>query len=262
MLKLKRILAALLPPICAVLGAMQAASALEPRTFVATYDIEARGFKIGETQWRVDRVADGFIYETRTKAVGIAAFFSDKKVVQRSRWAPFEGRLKPAHYRYDRSDRPDKNVIIDFDWNTGIAHNTRGGKTSRLKVPADTVDKLSYVLQLMEDVQEGRRVIQYNIADGKNRVKVYTLRVAGEERLDTALGTLDTIKVIRDRQDDERETVTWMAPSLGFVPVRIEHQERDGEEVTIRLRSLSYAPAPAAEKTGADRKTLNATHTR
>lgn len=134
--------------VCALFAAFQDATALEPRSFVAAYDIEARGFTVGKTSWRVDRVSDGFVYETRTKAVGIAAFFSDRNVVQHSKWSPFNGNLKPAHYRYKRSDRPDKNVTIDFDWQAGVAHNTRGGKTSRLEVPADTVDKLSYVLQI------------------------------------------------------------------------------------------------------------------
>ena len=34
------------------------------------------------------------------------------------------------------------------------------------------------------------------------------------------------------------------APALDFVPVRITHRERDGEELTISIRSLTIASSP------------------
>lgn len=217
----------------------QAAPVFDPEPFEAYFELDVRGFTVGETVWRVRRENDGFIYETRTKAVGFAAVFGEKQVVERSKWKRVGDDIKPASYRYERSGRPDKTTAVQFDWTAGIAQSTRRGRTSRMSVPMDTLDKLGYMLVLMEDLKAGKRSLSYHIADGKNRMKVYELTVVGGGRMNTALGNLEVLKIVRDREDDDRETTIWVAPELDFMPVRIEHRERGDDSVTIRIRSLS-----------------------
>lgn len=223
----------------AFLSVAQAAPGFDPEPFEARFELEVRGFAVGETVWRVRRVKDGFVYETRTKATGFAAVFGERQVVERSEWKRVGDDIKPASYHYERSGRPDKSTAIAFDWNDGIVQSTRRGRTSRMSVPVDTLDKLGYMLVLMEDLKAGKRSVRYHIADGKNRMKVYKLKVVGEERMTTALGTVGVLKIVRERKDDDRETTIWVAPELDFMPVRIEHRERDDESVTISIRSLS-----------------------
>ncbi len=225
----------------ALLGAARAAPAFDPEPFEARFDLAVKGFTVGETVWRVRRVNDGFVYETRTKATGFAAVFGEKQVLERSEWKRFGDDVKPASYRYERSGRPDKTTAIAFDWNEGKIQSTRRGRTSRMSVPANALDKLGYMLVLMEDLKAGKRSVRYHIADGKNRMKVYELKIDGEEQMKTALGTFDVLRIVRDRKDDDRETVIWVAPKLGYMPVRIEHRERNDESVTISIRSLSRA---------------------
>ncbi len=235
----KKMISALSLFLVAFLSVAQAAPVFDPEPFEAYFELEVRGFTVGETVWRVRRVSDGFIYETRTKATGFAAVFGEKQVVERSEWKRIGDDIKPASYHYERSGRPDKTTAVAFDWNTGIVQSTRRGRTSRMPVPVDTLDKLGYMLVLMEDLKAGKRSVRYHIADGKDRMKVYELKVVAEEMMKTALGTLGVLKIVRDRKDDDRETTIWVAPELDFMPVRIEHQERGDESVTIRIRSLS-----------------------
>jgi hypothetical protein len=220
------------------LGVAQAAPAFDPEPFEAHFELEVRGFTVGETVWRVQRVDDGFVYETRTKAIGFAAVFGAKQVVERSEWKRIGDEVKPASYLYERSGRPDKTTAIAFDWNDGIVESTRRGQTSRMSVPVDTLDKLGYMLVLMEDLRAGKRSVRYHIANGKNRMKVYELEVVGEEQMKTALGTLGVLRIVRKRKDDDRETTIWVAPKLDFMPVRIKHREREDEVVTINIRSF------------------------
>ncbi len=217
----------------------QAAAGLSLQPFEAVFSLEARGFTVGETLWRVRPSKDGFIYESRTEAVGLAAMFSDKRVVERSEWKLVGDELKPAQYRYERAGRPDKSRLAVFDWNGELVRNTRHGKTTSITVPEDTLDRLGYMLVLMEDLRAGKRSFRYHVADGKNRIKVYRLEVVGEEWMNTALGKVRVLKIVRDRDDDDRETTIWMAPALDFMPVRMEHREGGEDELTIRIRSLS-----------------------
>ncbi len=251
MLDAKKMTPALVLLFVVLLGATQAAPALNPSPFEAKYVLEVRGFAVGETRWRVERVTDGFIYEKRTMATGIAALFGNRGVVERSEWKLFAGNIKPARYRYERHGRPDKTTAIEFDWKDGVVHNDRRGKKSRIAVPDDTLDKLGYMLVLADDLRAGKRSVRYNIADGKSRLKVYDFRVIGEEQMETAMGTMKVLKMIRDREDSDRETTIWIAPALDFVPVRITHHEPDGEELTISIRSLTIALSPKQREAGA-----------
>ncbi len=223
----------------AVSGAPQSAPVFRPQPFEAQFALEVRGFTVGETIWRLQWVSDGLIYEARTEAIGIAAMLGSRRVVERSEWKRIGDDLRPARYRYERSDRSDKNTAVVFDWDNGVVQNTRRGQTSRMSVPNDTLDKLGYILMLREDLRAGMRSFRYHIADGKNRMKVYDFKVVGEERMDTALGQVEVLKLVRDRDDDDRETTIWVAPSLEFMPVRLQHREPDGDDVTITIRSLS-----------------------
>lgn len=225
--------------LCALAGVSQAQPAAgisEP--FAARFSLTTKGAKIGETEWSVKSVAtDIFVYESRTVAAGIIALVNDEEIVERSVWQNDRGALLPLSYSYRRSggDR-ERNIAVNFDWENSQAENTASGHSWRMPVPAGTLDKLSYVLVLMKDLAENKTELRYQIADG-GRLKVYQLTIEGEERIDTALGPMETVVVRRLRNSEERETLLWCAKNLNYLPVMIEHREKDGT-VLWRIESL------------------------
>ena len=48
----------------------------------------------------------------------------------------------------------------------------------------------------------------------------------------------------RVRKDGKRNTVFWCAPALAFLPVKIEHREKDGTVIFLHLRSQDGFEAP------------------
>ncbi len=206
--------------------------------FFARFSLATQGTKIGQTEWSLRPVAgDVFVYESRTVAAGIFGLVSDEEIVERSHWQLDQGMLQPLRYSYHRSggDR-ERNVEVRFDWENGEAENTARGHSWRMPVPAGTLDKLSYVLVMMQDLAAEKSDLRYQIADG-GRLKIYQLRVEGEARIETALGAMDTVIVRRLRNSDERETLLWCAKSLNYLPVMIEHREKDG---TVLWRIQSF----------------------
>jgi hypothetical protein len=79
----------------------------------------------------------------------------------------------------------------------------------------------------MQDLASGVRETRYAVADG-GKVKTYLLRVIGHERIETVLGDLDTVVVERRREGHGRVTLVWCAPTLRYLPVRVEQREEDG----------------------------------
>lgn len=200
-----------------------------PYPFEARFSLSAQGTKIGETAWSVKALAPGlYAYESRSITAGIVAMFRKEQIVERSEWRLDDGYLQPLNYSYQRvGGKKNRTVRVLFDWEKKLVHNTAKGHSWRMPVPVGTLDKLSYVLVLMGDLAAEKKELQYQIADG-GRLKLYRLRIEASERLETALGPLETVKIRRLRDTDKRETLLWCAKNLGYLPVKIEHRERDG----------------------------------
>ena len=74
------------------------------------------------------------------------------------------------------------------------------------------------------------------------RIKAVEFVRTGPETLKTRLGNIETIRVInRNATGGSRETTTWFAPSLDYLPVKIEHRKR-GDLVArlslIRMKNI------------------------
>ena len=71
------------------------------------------------------------------------------------------------------------------------------------------------------------------------RIKQVDFVNEGHESLRTRQGRIDTIRVTnRNATGGSRETITWFAPSLDYLPVKIEHKKRGELVVRLSLTSL------------------------
>ena len=59
------------------------------------------------------------------------------------------------------------------------------------------------------------------------------------EVITTPLGKIEAIKLTRERsRPKDRKTTLWCAPSLNYLPVMLEHIEKDGTVFTAKIRRL------------------------
>lgn len=75
---------------------------------------------------------------------------------------------------------------------------------------------------------------------GRKDVEAWTLKVAQQEKLKTGLGELTTVRVLRLSQEPKDEKVEiWLAPSLGWYPVKLRIAEHDGDYVEQTIESIT-----------------------
>jgi hypothetical protein len=70
------------------------------------------------------------------------------------------------------------------------------------------------------------------------KLKQYELKLEGNARIDTELGTLDTVIYVSRRANTDRFTRTWVAPALGYLPVKAESVRGKKVEVTLLIQSV------------------------
>ena len=219
--------------------------------FVASFVLKAFGTTVGRSEWRLVPLGNNrFLWESRSESAGAGALFHDVYVTERSESEIFGQSFRPIAYHYDRySGSASRKVQVIFDWTDGVALNTAKGHTWRMPVRAGTLDKLNYLLALMGDLADGKRTMEYTIADG-GRLKRYDMRALGTETLETALGTLETLKIRRLRHSDYGDATLWCAPALGYLPVKLEQRDRDGRLVSMYIESVEGMPPSVTNKPG------------
>ncbi len=216
-----------------------------PDSLVAEYRLLREDMRLGRVVVTLELGEDGsYAYESRTEPTGLIAVFRDSQVVERSegQWSP-KG-FVPSHYSYVHRDGDAvRDVRVDFDWGTGKAVNRAAGTTWSMPVPAETQDKLGQQLSLMAGLAHGLRSLTIPVADG-GRLKTYSYEVQGRETLHTEAGELATLRVMRRKDERPSRLTLWSAPSLGFLPVRVER--REGEQLyRLELTRVRRKPGPA-----------------
>lgn len=254
-LTLAKTIRAVLPLLAIVSGAASAQSKL-PQTFEAGYSLYSRGAKIAEMR-RILRPLNNGLYQYRseTRTTGLIALFRNDHIVEESTWLLHGESLRPLRYLYEHSrGKKDRNVAVDFDWASRRITNTINGDSWLMPAEPDVLDKLLYQFAIMYDLSSGRIPRYYTIADG-GKIKSYEFESLGEETVKTPLGNFQTLKFSRHREDSDRKTTFWCAPDLDFLPVKVEHVEKDGARTVVvidsvmGLRSCS-APEPSAQADG------------
>lgn len=205
--------------------------------FNAEYILKRNGITLGTSTRSLSTAKDGtFIYSSTTQATGIIAWFVKDHIDEYSKWI-FDGKhIRPLQYVYNRhGGSKTREVKLHFDWQHNTVTNTIDGDPWRMEIPPNAQDKLVYQLAIMYDLMNGKKDLDYKIADG-GKLKDYAFEIQGEEVLNTALGRLKTVRI--QRIGDKRDTTVWCAPQLSYLPVRLEQQDTDGAELTMQLTSV------------------------
>lgn len=145
-----------------------------------------------------------------------------------------DGVVEPQKYVYKRRGLGrNRDTQLTFDWENELILNDIEDTSREMDISKNLQDKISYQIQLQKDLIEGRNNLVYDIADG-GELERYRFEIDGEETLDTPLGKVDTVRVKRSRDDDDRVTYAWLAKDWDFMLVRLQQKE-DGDSHTITV---------------------------
>ncbi len=227
--------------------------------FSANYLVRLNGLSAGELKRELSTNDDGSrTFSSISQAKGVFAFFKPDLVEETSIWIRKGNNVHPQSYLYQRTGgKKDKYLSLNFDWQNQRINIDNKKQTWSLEAKPNALDKLSYQLALMLDLGQEKKKINYQIADG-SKFKTYDIIIVGTEIISTPLGKIEAIKLERQHSSKkQRQTTLWCAPALNYLPVRIEHIEKDGTNFTAELRRLKgIDTASAFEKKIAKTNTL------
>lgn len=151
--------------------------------------------------------------------------------------------LQPLTYHFRQDNERRRAVDATFDWNNRTIEHTYRGNDVTETFTDPILDRLTVTLLIMNALRHDFQNTELPIFD-TGRIKAVEFVQTGPETLETRLGDIETVRVInRNATGGSRETTTWFAPSLDFLPVKIEHRKR-GDLVArlslIRMKNIDH----------------------
>ena len=221
----------------ALAGACGAAEPTAPQSATASYDVFRNGWRVAVVSETFETKDGAYRIVSESRAVGLLALLEKHTLRFVSSGALTPSGLRPQHFEGKRSDADPRQVWADFDWEAGQLTIVHDGRTEILALPPGTQDRISSMYQFMFMSREKLQRLEFSITNGRKLDHyIYTVQPGGD--LETRLGPMATLHLVKQHRADESGAEIWLAPQYRFLPVRLLIQEEDGtryEQVITRL---------------------------
>jgi hypothetical protein len=212
-------------------GASAHADPIDLKPFRASYLAEWKGMTAASSTVELKNISTNvYTYSSVNTARGIFRMAFPDALSQKSTFKIVDGRVEPM--LFDGSDEKERPINLTFDWQkkrvTGVAKE----RQVDLELPEGAQDAMSLQIASLRNLASGDLKGTVWMIDA-TKLKEYELHLEGNARIDTALGELDTVIYTSKRHNSESFTRTWVAPALGYLPVKAERI--DGKKVLITL---------------------------
>lgn len=211
------------------------------QSFTARYDLYRNGDALGTTTVTLQRSDQGaWEYRLESRAQGGLYGFLGAGYEESSRWMPASEHLMPLEFRREQHVAfSDRSYEAHFDWTAKqVQGRARDREWQFDDLTLGTLDRLLVNLALIRDLRCGRDVLSYRVLE-KGELETWRFDRRGKTTVETPQGEYDTVKVAKRHDSPDRVSLSWHAPALGWLAVRIEHQDdADEDRFAMVLREL------------------------
>jgi Protein of unknown function (DUF3108) len=228
---------ALLAPALAVMAATPPA----PHSIAASYNVIRNGTHVGVMQ-ELFEAADGrYRIVSDTHAVGLLVLLAPHPLRVTSSGRLTGAGLTPLHFEGRRGDNDPRQVRVDFDWETKQMKVVRSGRNEVQPLPPGIQDQLSIMYQFMFLAPDGSRDLHLTRTTGR-RLERHHYTVRTDVEIDTPIGRMTTVHLVRQHTPEESGVEIWLAPQHRYLPLKMLILDDDGTRYEQLITKLEIKP--------------------
>ena len=229
--------AALLAPALSVMAAAPPA----PQSVSASYNVLRNGGHVA-VMHELFEAADGrYRIASESHAIGLLAIFAPHPLRVTSSGRLTGAGLQPLHFEGRRGDDDPRRVRADFDWKGAQLKVLRSGRNEVLPLPPGTQDQLSIMYQFMFLAPDGTRELHLSRTTGR-RLEQHRYTVRAGVEIDTPLGRMSTVHLVRQHTPEESGVEIWLAPQHRYLPMKMLILDDDGTRYEQHITKLQINP--------------------
>lgn len=217
---------------------LPAAAVQVPSRVEVTYGTYYGFLMVGETRDEFHHDGGHYHVVSDSRTVGLADLFHHLVIHDEAAGSVTGRGLRPETF----SEKQNGKIKFgaDFNWSDGraVLHDGDGGSDT-VSLPDNTWDltSFSYNFAFTLPDDKGGNLDAY-LVEGR-RLSHYRYAIVGRERLDTAVGRLDTVHIRKIlEQGDNRPFEMWLAVNRHYLPVRIRFAAKNGSVFDSRVTRI------------------------
>ena len=218
-----------------------AAAPSTPLAISASYDVLWNGGRVAVMKETFEAKDGGYRIVSESQAVGLLAMFVREPLRMVSSGQLIASGLRPLHFESKRGDNDPRWARAAFDWQAGQLAITYRGRTETLTLPPATQDLLSSMYQFMFVATDQSQQLELSMTNGR-KLDRYHYTVQPGVEIETPLGRMATLRLVRQHRPDESGAEVWLAPQHRYLPVKVLILDEDGsryEQVITKLEVKS-----------------------
>lgn len=217
------------------------AHAAAPASVSATYEVRMNGVNVAVIDESYRAQAGAYRLTSNSTPIGVFALAQKLAVRFSSSGALTPRGLQPQRFEGRRGNGDTPELSADFDWTAARLTLTHEGKNQTVELAPGTQDRLSAMYEFMFLAPKASGALEVPVTNGR-RVNRYAYAVTRDVELDTPLGRLKTVHLVKQREPGDPENEIWLSAQHGYVPVRMIIVERDGRRYEQLATKLELQP--------------------
>lgn len=217
------------------------AAAAAPQSVSAHYDLSRNGTPVAVMQETYTARDGSYQIVSETQAVGVLALLQRRPGRVTSSGSVGERGLQPKSFEGTLGAGNTRRVQAAFDWTARTLTLIHDGNTETLPLPAGTQDRLSVMYQFLF-LDPGRLDhLSFAMTNGR-KLDQYQYGVGPDTALDTPLGRLAVVHLVKRLAPGDTATEIWLARDHGLMPVKMRITEDDGSRYEQTVARLEIRP--------------------
>lgn len=226
-----------------LLGYQTPTHAAVPAAIVASYDVSYNGLQFGEIREQFETTNNSYRIVSESQAVGLAALFRRNSATLVSNGRLLGSGLRPEYFEGNDNNDESRRVSARFDWTGKRLTLNHEGRTETAPLPPGTQDRISLLYQFMFVAFDGLSHLDVAMTNGR-KLDQYRYMITRNVDIDTPLGRMNTLHLVKQRHPDESATEVWLAPRHNFFPVKVLIVEKNGTRYEQVITKLELGPPP------------------
>jgi len=218
-----------------------AAAPPAPHSVSASFNVLRNGGHVAVMHETFEASGGSYRIVSETHAVGLLALFAPHPLRVTSSGRLTGAGLAPQHYESKRGDDDPRRIRAEFDWEGAQLKVVRSGRNEILPLPPGTQDQLSIMYQFLFLAPDRPQVLELSRTNGR-RLEQHRYTVRTGVKLETVLGPMTTVHLVRQHQPEESGIEIWLAPQHRYLPVRTLVLEDDGTRFEQVITKVEFKP--------------------
>lgn len=203
-----------------LLLAAATAQGATPNTISASYEVSLNGLRVVKITEQFKADEGSYRVESESTPVGLYKIVQPRPARFVSRGRVTERGLMPEYFEGSRGATDKRRVSGAFDWPAQRITLEHDGAKDRFELPAGAQDRLSMMYQFMRLSYDGVTQLEFAMTNGR-KIDQYRFSITHDVELDTPLGRMKTLHLVKQRDPGDSVTELWIAPEHGNLPVKM-----------------------------------------